>query len=299
MIKKGGMMSKYKKITIMFCVLLVFVLPALAHEIHDAAEKGDLDTVKSIIAKNPELVNVKDDFGSTPLHWAAMRGHREVFMFLIDKGADVNAKERHGGVPLHWAAHFDDPTIIEILIKKGAKVDEKNMMGRTPLQVAARRGCKKSAEKLIQLGADINAQNNHGETPLHIAAKGGHKQVIELLIAKGASEEIKDNNGKTPLEQVYKRPKPIKIDPKIYDAYIGQYDFGRGWRIEIKKKNNHLFYKSLVLDKLYPISENSFMSENELIQVTFVKNDKDEIDKIIYKSGERETTGNRIMKQKK
>jgi ankyrin repeat protein len=38
-------------------------------------------------------VNVKDDeYGWTPLHYAALNGHIEIARLLLQNGADVNAK---------------------------------------------------------------------------------------------------------------------------------------------------------------------------------------------------------------
>ena len=39
------------------------------------------------------VVNAKNEGGLTPLHTAAMNGHKEIAELLIEKGADVNAKD--------------------------------------------------------------------------------------------------------------------------------------------------------------------------------------------------------------
>lgn len=41
-------------------------------------------------------VNVADDDGYTPLHWAAEYGHRALVQTLLQKGADPNARTRSG-----------------------------------------------------------------------------------------------------------------------------------------------------------------------------------------------------------
>ena len=40
---------------------------------------------------------------NTPLHWASLRGHKEVVVLLVEKGANVNAQDKHGDTPLYWA----------------------------------------------------------------------------------------------------------------------------------------------------------------------------------------------------
>ncbi len=74
--------------------------------IHDAAKKGDLAKVKSILAKNPELLNAKDEKGWTLLHIVASCGYKDIAELLLVKGADVNAEGTNGWTPLHWAASW-------------------------------------------------------------------------------------------------------------------------------------------------------------------------------------------------
>src|SRR5205807_5192414 len=42
-------------------------------EIRDAAQKGDLAKVQTLLRSHPDLVFSKDNKGDTPLHWAAAR----------------------------------------------------------------------------------------------------------------------------------------------------------------------------------------------------------------------------------
>ncbi len=106
--------------------------------------------------------------GFTPLHYAALHGHKEVAEVLMANGADVNARDSSGQTPLHFA-------------------------------VAG--GRKEIAGLLVSKGADVNARNNSGETPLHLAVHNGRNEIAELLIAKGAELEAKDKNGNTPLQR--------------------------------------------------------------------------------------------------
>jgi ankyrin repeat protein len=49
-------------------------------------------------------VNAKASIGWTPLHFAAMRCHRDVVELLLASKADVNAEDGGGGTPLRDAA---------------------------------------------------------------------------------------------------------------------------------------------------------------------------------------------------
>jgi len=46
------------------------------------------------------------DHRATPLHWAAFRGHDDVAMFLVERGADRSLRDSSfSGTPSDWAAH--------------------------------------------------------------------------------------------------------------------------------------------------------------------------------------------------
>ena len=71
-----------------------------------------------------------------PLHYAALKGQKEIAELLIAKGADVNAKYDRGWTPLLWAAREGHKEIAELLIAKGADVNAKDDGGATPLDLA-------------------------------------------------------------------------------------------------------------------------------------------------------------------
>ena len=65
-------MKTIKKIVVIFLTVFISTMPALAQEIHEAAKNGDLDKVKMLLKINPKLVDVRDNSGKIPLHWACM-----------------------------------------------------------------------------------------------------------------------------------------------------------------------------------------------------------------------------------
>ena len=103
--------------------------------IHFATAEGNIKAVIRHLANGVD-VNVKNDFGFTPLLKAAQFGRREVAELLIAKGADVNAKNDEDGTPLHLAADRGHTEVVELLITAGADVNAKDDEGETPLDQA-------------------------------------------------------------------------------------------------------------------------------------------------------------------
>jgi len=186
--------------------------------IHDASWDGDLQKVTTLLKENHVLVFSKDKYGFTPLHWAALAGHKDVAELLLADGARVNATSNKGRVPwyegevnghnavtlfdnnygfapLHLAALNGHKDVVKLLLANGADVNANN--GGTPLHRAA--GHKEIMELLLAHGADVNAKANNGETPLHYAARRGEGNLAELLLVHGADINAKSNKGYTPL----------------------------------------------------------------------------------------------------
>ena len=231
MTKKGIIITALAVLFLGVVIVTVgLVMYRRSMDIHKAAFGGDVDRIKSILAKKLELVNAKDKLGFTPLHWAASMGRKEVAKLLLVNGADVNAKDDVGGTPLHQAvgtfsrmmlelypSHVDandnidistlyekagmvpPKTMVELLITNGADVNAKNINYDTPLHGAARAGDAHILKLLIANGADVNAKNIKRDTPLHGAVRAGDAHILKLLIANGADVNARDNDGLTPL----------------------------------------------------------------------------------------------------
>ena len=88
--------------------------------IHEAAGRGNLDTVQAVLTENPGLASSKDDNGYTPLHWACHSGRTEVVAMLLANHAEVNARDNLGWTPLDWAEANHHKDMVELLRQHGA-----------------------------------------------------------------------------------------------------------------------------------------------------------------------------------
>ncbi|XP_022125990.2 poly [ADP-ribose] polymerase tankyrase isoform X1 [Pieris rapae] len=138
-------------------------------ELFEACKTGDANRVKKLV--NPQTVNARDTAGrkSTPLHFAAGYGRREVVEILIAGGAALQARDEGGLQPLHNACSFGHADVVRALLSAGAPPAARDNWGYTPLHEAAAKGKVDVCIALLQHGADPNIRNTEGKTPLDLS----------------------------------------------------------------------------------------------------------------------------------
>ncbi|MHC9538895.1 MAG: ankyrin repeat domain-containing protein [Vulcanimicrobiota bacterium] len=109
-------------------------------DICSASGLGNLQLIKDILKKDPNLVKTKDGNGDSPLHYATDAGKKDAAALLISLGADVNAKNKSLWTPLHFAALHGNVDMAKVLVDHGARRSEKNDEGLTPFQMAEMNG---------------------------------------------------------------------------------------------------------------------------------------------------------------
>jgi hypothetical protein len=79
----------------------------------------------------------------------------------------------------------------------------------------------------------------------------------------------------------------IKIDPKILDAYVGQYELNPNFIITMTREGDRLMTQATGQPKfeLFPESETKFFLKVVDAQVTFVKDDKGVVTHLILHQG--------------
>ncbi|XP_015929424.1 poly [ADP-ribose] polymerase tankyrase-2 [Parasteatoda tepidariorum] len=138
-------------------------------ELFDACRYGDVSRVRKLVT--PQNVNARDAAGrkSTPLHFAAGFGRRDVVEHLLQNGANVHARDDGGLIPLHNACSFGHAEVVQLLLKHGADPNARDNWNYTPLHEAAIKGKTDVCIVLLQHGADPSIRNTDGKTALDLA----------------------------------------------------------------------------------------------------------------------------------
>ncbi|XP_059386139.1 poly [ADP-ribose] polymerase tankyrase-2-like [Carassius carassius] len=138
-------------------------------ELFEACRSGDLERVKRLVC--PENVNSRDTAGrmSTPLHFAAGFGRRDVVDYLLQHGANVHARDDGGLISLHNACSFGHAEVVSLLLQHGADANSRDNWNYTPLHEAATKGKIDVCIVLLQHGAEPTIRNTDGRTALDLA----------------------------------------------------------------------------------------------------------------------------------
>uniref|UniRef100_A0A672YJI9 Poly [ADP-ribose] polymerase n=1 Tax=Sphaeramia orbicularis TaxID=375764 RepID=A0A672YJI9_9TELE len=170
--------------------------PPMALELFEACRNGDVSRVKRLV--DSVNVNAKDMAGrkSTPLHFAAGFGRKDVVEHLLQTGANVHARDDGGLIPLHNACSFGHAEVVSLLLCQGADPNARDNWNYTPLHEAAIKGKIDVCIVLLQHGADPNIRNTDGKSALDLAdpsAKavltGEYKKDELLEAARSGNEE--------------------------------------------------------------------------------------------------------------
>ena len=138
--------------------------------------------------------------GRSILHLAAANGNKEVIEYLLTKGIKIDVKSDYGNTPLFWAVFAKNCDNAKTLIDNGATLDVMNNDGHTPISLAVSYNDTNMVNLLSENGADIKNQNSFGDTQLHAAAYSGYNEMVTLLLEKGTNPNIVNNQGMTALD---------------------------------------------------------------------------------------------------
>ncbi|XP_017339679.1 poly [ADP-ribose] polymerase tankyrase-2 isoform X3 [Ictalurus punctatus] len=179
--------------------------PAAGRELFEACRSGELERVKKLLTA--ENVNSRDTAGrkSTPLHFAAGFGRRDVVSYLLQHGANVYARDDGGLISLHNACSFGHAEVVNLLLQHGADPNSRDNWNYTPLHEAAIKGKIDVCIVLLQHGAEPSIRNTDGRTALDLAEAStkavltGEYRKDELLESARSGNEEKLMSLLTPL----------------------------------------------------------------------------------------------------
>lgn len=188
-------MGVRERAIVLAATVVVWVAPATAGPLQDAARSGDLNQVQKLLDSGGNLED-RDGTKETPLLSAALAGQAEVVAALIKRGADITVRNDRGLTPLHAAAYGGNLDVVKLLVEAGAAVnDADDKFKVTPLILAAEENHADVLQFLIDHGAKLEQQERHGYTALTRAGFKERWDIVAILLKSSAECQPKDKVG--------------------------------------------------------------------------------------------------------
>lgn len=167
------------------------------------------DTVKALIEFHQEDIenDGHDSYGMNVVHWVCWSKTSlptDLHRCSSTNKALLEMLDNQGKTPLHYACERGNIAIIEtLLLESKGKLPRADWKGRTLMHYATESGrSAHTIDILVREGYDIHAVDNQGKTILHHAAAVGNIAAVEKLLDLGADADLDsvDCDSRTPLQ---------------------------------------------------------------------------------------------------
>jgi len=144
-------------------------------------QSGNIENLKAQLDRNPDLVNIKDARGFTPLIFASYFNKEDIVKTLMTYKAPVDETDSQGNTALIGVSFKGNTALAKYLMDHGANINSKNNNGVTPLIFATMYNQTKMVAFLLKHNPDVHIKDNDGKMALDYATEKGFKAIVELL----------------------------------------------------------------------------------------------------------------------
>ena len=113
-----------------------------------SAENTEIVKILAPLTDNP---NAPNEYGETPIYWAACFGHTEIVKILCTLTANPNAPDEYGETPIHMAACKGHTKIVKILAPLTDNPNTPDEDGVTPITIAKKMLPYNAGKKIIKI----------------------------------------------------------------------------------------------------------------------------------------------------
>lgn len=204
----------------LFIIFLLTSLLSGCASIHKAAQEGDIESVKAMIAGGTDP-NEKDLIvGSTALHYAAKAGNLDLVKYLVNHSANIHATERLTSfTPLHMAFAGGHLAVAQYLVAQGANIHKRGYngmtMGHVAMQIASVSESFDSydvehlkwanffghiavLDYYKSLGGDLNALDDDGRSLIYLPIVYAKSRLVKYLAVQGVNVNQIDKKSQAP-----------------------------------------------------------------------------------------------------
>jgi uncharacterized protein len=160
--------------------------------LHAAARLGSVSVARELLGHGADPL-ARNAAGETPLQTALLHGRTKVAQMLVREGVPLDAQ----GLFVELVRKgVSDRDVFDFLILRGASPNQPDAQGDAPLHMAIVEGHLAMAVRLIAYGADVNQPDGKDRLPLDLAMEqrdgksSDGRRIIELLQRNGARATI-------------------------------------------------------------------------------------------------------------
>ena len=194
----------------------------MADDIFTAIHEGDLQTIRQMIAGDPQVARARNANGVSALMQAVYENKPEVVDslrcavgeldiyeaaalgdvarlhgLLSADATQINSRSSDGFTPLHLACFFRRLEAAQVLLAAGADPKAVSSSRIAVIHSAAASGDTAIVKLVLAAGADPNVQQQGGYTALQAAAMDNNLEMAKALLQAGADRSIKNDEGLT------------------------------------------------------------------------------------------------------
>jgi ankyrin repeat protein len=190
--------------------------------LHGAAVSGQSRVVKAILNNRPDLMDMADDDGATPIILATKSGHKEIVQILLKAGAVSPTEKlsrlreliRHpivqSTIPAETHAQVGDllnqidedgidsvsDNVVQQLLQLAEQYEAtlKKALSRPPAFIAVQSGDVAELRRLLDAGYDINATIEDNRSLFVAAVESERLEIVETLLERGANVNARFGN---------------------------------------------------------------------------------------------------------
>ncbi|VEL31051.1 unnamed protein product [Protopolystoma xenopodis] len=156
------------------------------HDILGTVQKGNVEDLKNLYSKLPEIFSRSNDNGDFIAHMAAKHGRSDILQWLNSIKCKFNDEFNTAGfLPIHVAVLHGNLDCVLALKMGGANMDAISESDElTPLHLACRNGNVSIINVLANANANLLAKDAYGNKPIDIAVNYGQAKAAEILAKK-------------------------------------------------------------------------------------------------------------------
>ncbi|MDF1756991.1 MAG: ankyrin repeat domain-containing protein [Legionellaceae bacterium] len=164
--------------------------PHTMHLIHVIVIFGDIELLERCLATYPELLDLQDEKGLTPLHYAVNHCVDDIVKYLLSLKAQVNVYSNAGETAFDLSISRGAVEITLALYKNAYPIVKPSQLHGC-MSAFARKGMLEEFKKCLEKEPLYLDLPLNGKTPLSLAISNGRIEFVRFLVEQGVSLEEK------------------------------------------------------------------------------------------------------------